>query len=170
MSYSCYIFGEVELSKFVRANDAASQIVEGYAGVAVPYVDSHFHLHKFEASRAALRRVLPTLGVTRFGNVQSIYIRKAIRTFAFWYGPIWRSRIRRSFTTTDHFYMPPVSCEGNWDTLLLERPAKESAGSVEVAVHPGSGDSWRSVQRSAVLRFAEAAKARGHELVGWRQI
>jgi predicted glycoside hydrolase/deacetylase ChbG (UPF0249 family) len=133
-------------------------------GVSISHVDSHGHLHRYGVFRRALEQVLPRFGITKVRNVQDIYLRRLIRSPNYWLGPMWRRAVMKRFTTTDHFYMPTSAGDTDWCEPLLERVTD---GTLEVGVHPGYTEPWRNEERQAVPRFVEAARRRGHELIGW---
>jgi chitin disaccharide deacetylase len=136
-------------------------------GVKLTHVDSHCHLHKFAPFRQALERALPQLGICRVRNAQDIYLRRRLASPTFWLGARWRRALALKFTTTDHFYMPAGDSDASWDELL-GRPLLGST--LEIGVHPGYEESWRSFERQAIQAFAREAVARGHQLVGWRDV
>jgi predicted glycoside hydrolase/deacetylase ChbG (UPF0249 family) len=137
------------------------------AGVEVSHVDSHRHVHKLPAVREALERVLPRFGIRRVRTVQDVYLRKPLTSPTFWVGRRWRGRLAAAFETTEHLYLPSSAHDVDWDEPLLERCARLSGRSLEVAVHPGSLEGWRDEERGTILRFAPAARAAGHELISW---
>ena len=137
------------------------------AGVDVSHVDSHRHLHKYEVFRTALERVLPRLGIERVRNVQDVYLRRPMLSPTVWFGRVWRRRLMRSFVTTDHFYMPTSAGDSTWEGVWSRIPP---AASLEVGVHPGFDQDWRSAERVGVAAFCESARAAGHELVAWHEI
>ena len=140
-------------------------------GVPIHHVDSHGHLHKFGPFREALARVLPKLGITRVRGVQDLYLKKPLRSFTYWFGPLHKARIRARFATTDRFYMPSSAWDLDWEQPLVERLAKlDPSSTIEVGVHPGYTEPWRDVERRGILRFAELAKQAGHQLIGWRDV
>jgi predicted glycoside hydrolase/deacetylase ChbG (UPF0249 family) len=138
------------------------------AGVPVSHVDSHRHLHKLPAVRRALERVLPRFGIRRVRNVQDVFLRRARTSPTYWLGPLWRRRLMRAFTTTEHFYMPTGLGDDRWDRRLVDVMPSLS-GSLEVGVHPGA-DGWRADERDGALRFAAGLRADGYRLIGWRDV
>jgi hypothetical protein len=56
----------------------------------------------------------------------------------------------------------------SWTTRLLDRRSRTA--SMEVGVHPGYQEPWRDAERRAIMEFAIAARAAGHELIGWRDL
>lgn len=137
-------------------------------GVSISHVDSHGHLHRFGPFREALRRVLPRFSIRKVRNVQDVYLRRPVKSPNYWFGPLWRRGIVRHFTTTAHFYMPTSAGDAAWWDPLLARSFQGQT--LEVGVHPGHAESWRRDEREGILRFAEAARARGHSLIGWREL
>ncbi|HEU4450246.1 MAG TPA: ChbG/HpnK family deacetylase [Gaiellaceae bacterium] len=139
------------------------------AGVPVSHVDSHRHLHKLAPFRAALRRVLPGFGIERVRTVQDVYLGRPLLAATYWVGPLWRRPLRRSFRTTDHFYMPASTGDLGWADELLGRVGDLPGGTLEVGVHPGP-EGWRADERRSAVRLAASARALGHELVSWREV
>jgi predicted glycoside hydrolase/deacetylase ChbG (UPF0249 family) len=139
------------------------------AGVEPSHVDSHRHLHKLPPVRRALERVLRRQGIVRVRNVQNVFLRPQPTSPTYWLGRLWAGPLRRAFTTTDRFYMPTGLADAGWEETLLDS-LRGFAGSLEVGVHPGFEEEWRSDERRGVLRFAERARAEGHELVPWTAI
>jgi hypothetical protein len=138
-------------------------------GVRPSHVDSHGHLHKFKPFRVALKNVLPRFGISKIRNVQNVYLRKPLKSPTFWLGFWWRGKIMKLFTTTDNFFMPmSEQMDLTWPTELLAR--MHSNLSLEVGVHPGHAEPWRDGERQAIYAFAQAAKAQGHSLVGWKDL
>jgi len=138
------------------------------SGVRISHVDSHGHLHKFKPFRVALREVLPRFGLTKVRSVQTIYLKKPLKSPTFWCGPVWRRRLRALFTTTPDFFMPTPADTDTWPERLLATVAPGTT--IEVGVHPGYQESWRVLDRQAVLAFAAAARARGHRFITWNDV
>jgi predicted glycoside hydrolase/deacetylase ChbG (UPF0249 family) len=138
-------------------------------GVAISHVDSHRHLHKLTPFRRALERVLPRFGIERVRTVQDVYLTRPFVGATYWMGSLWRRPLRRSFRTTDHFYMPASTGDLGWADELLERVDDLPGATLEVGVHPGP-DGWRDDERRSAERFAAAAPALGHELISWRAV
>lgn len=140
------------------------------AGVEVSHVDSHRHVHKLPAVREALERVLPRFGIQRVRTVQDVYLQRPLTSPTYWIGHRWRGPLAAAFQTTEHLYLPSSAHDVGWDAPLLERCARLSGPSLEVAVHPGSREGWRDEERGTLLRFAPAARAAGHELISWNAL
>jgi hypothetical protein len=138
-------------------------------GVEISHVDSHRHLHKLAPLQAALRSVLPRFGIERVRTVQDVYLSRPLLSATYWVGPLWRRPLRRSFRTTDHFYMPASTGDLGWTDGLLERVGGLPGITLEVGVHPGY-DGWRDDERRSANRLRERAGELGHELVSWREI
>lgn len=139
------------------------------SGVEISHVDSHRHLHKLAPFRAALRRVLPGFGIERVRSVQDVYLTRALLGATYWVGSMWRRPLRRSFRTTDHFYMPASTGDLGWADELLRRVDELPGATLEVGVHPGP-DGWRADERRCARRLSARAGELGHELVSWRTI
>ena len=137
-------------------------------GVEISHVDSHRHVHKLPSFREALVRVLPAFGIERVRAVQGVYLRKPRKSPTYWLGGRWQKALARTFTTTDHMYMPTSAGDVAWEQPLAEI-ARGLDGTLEVGVHPGYGD-WRDGERTSVLAFAELARRDGHELVSWKAL
>jgi predicted glycoside hydrolase/deacetylase ChbG (UPF0249 family) len=136
-------------------------------GIPVSHVDSHGHLHKFKPFRQALERVLPRLGIRRVRSVQDVYLTRPLKSPTFWFGPLWRAKLRRRFEAPEHFFMPDSLADRDWPTALL---ARLKGASLEVGVHPGYQEAWRAADRAAVQDFTGRAKAAGHEIIGWKDL
>jgi predicted glycoside hydrolase/deacetylase ChbG (UPF0249 family) len=139
------------------------------SGVEVSHVDSHRHLHKLAPFQAALRSVLPRFGIERVRTVQDVYLRRPALGATYWVGSFWRRPLRRSFRTTDHFYMPASTGDLGWTDDLLRRVGELPGATLEVGVHPGP-DGWRDDERRSAARLSARARQLGHELVTWREI
>ncbi|MGH3024511.1 MAG: carbohydrate deacetylase [Gaiellaceae bacterium] len=139
------------------------------AGVEISHVDSHRHLHKLAPFRTALERVLPGFGIERVRTVQDVYLSRPFLRATYWVGSRWRQPLRRSFRTTDHFYMPASTGDLGWADNLLRRIGDLPGATLEVGVHPGP-DGWREDERHSAARLSAAARELGHELVSWRDL
>ncbi|MGH3037180.1 MAG: carbohydrate deacetylase [Gaiellaceae bacterium] len=144
-----------------------SAVREG--GVEISHVDSHRHLHKLAPFQAALRNVLPRFGVERVRTVQDVYLSRPLLAATYWVGSVWRRPLRRSFRTTDHFYMPASTGDLGWADSLLGRVGELRGATLEVGVHPGF-DGWRDDERRSAVRLGDRARELGHELVPWREV
>lgn len=140
-------------------------------GVAIHHVDSHGHLHKFGPFRAALARVLPKVGLSRVRGVQDLYLKKPLKSFTYWFGPVQKRRIKAAFDTTDFFYMPSSAWDDAWEAPLVSRLGQlPRDATIEVGVHPGYAEEWRAKEHHGILRFAELARQAGHTLIGWKDV
>jgi len=136
-------------------------------GVPVSHVDSHRHLHKLKPFRAALRRVLPRLGIRRVRGAQDVWLRRPLLRATYWWGPKWRRALAEGFVTTDHFYMPSSAGDRDWDRRLLARVRTLPGRTLEVGVHPGSEEPWRAEELRSLAVFVRHARDEGHELASW---
>jgi hypothetical protein len=136
-------------------------------GVPISHVDSHGHVHKYKPLREALRRVLPRFGIRRVRTVQNMFLRRPLKSPAYWLGPWWRRAINRQFLTTPHFYMPTTAWDRDWTAAVLERLP---VGFIEVGVHPGVTEAWRNDERIECARFGRAARERGHSVLTWNDL
>ena len=159
----------IPVEQIVREAEAQLAFLRD-SGVPVSHVDSHRHMHKLGPFREALARVLPRFGVTRVRNAQDVWLRRPLKSPTYWYGAVWRRRLMRRFTTTDHFYMPTSAADTAWDAALLAAVRALPGRTLEVGVHPGYDEDWRTDERTTVLRFAEAARGAGHTLVPWTEV
>lgn len=137
------------------------------AGVQVSHVDSHRHVHKLGSFRRALASVLPALGIRRVRTAQDVYLTRPLTSLTYWAGPRWRRRLRKTFETTDHFFMAAVP-DPPWSTPLAAQLAG-TRGSLEIGVHPGRALDWRDRDRRAVLELAAGLDDRV-ELIDWRSL
>ena len=154
-----------ELEREVAAQIDA--VLEG--GVTVSHVDSHRHLHKYGPFRAALERVLPRYGIRRVRTVQDVYLRRPWKSPTFWIGPAWRHKLRRSFVTTDHFYMGTSAGDRTWDGLGTLVAAFPQDRTLEIGMHPGYEEPWREAERIALADFVASIHG-AHALVGWSDL
>jgi predicted glycoside hydrolase/deacetylase ChbG (UPF0249 family) len=160
------LLGRLPVDQLEREIVAQVEAVRGQ-GVPVSHVDSHRHLHKYLSFRRALRRALPRLGIARVRNVQDVYLRRPLVSPTVWLGRRWRRDLMAGFATTDHFYMPATAGDTMWNELLLRLPLGDT---LEVGVHPGYEEEWRTNERRAVHEFAPAATKQGHTLISWREV
>lgn len=138
-------------------------------GVEISHVDSHRHLHKLPSFRRALERALPRFGIRRVRAVQDIFLRRPLGSPTYWLGGRWQRRLARTFTTTDHMYMPTSAGDSDWEEPLAAAIRRLSGATLEVGAHPGYRD-WRDGERRSLLAFAAIARREGHELVSWREL
>jgi predicted glycoside hydrolase/deacetylase ChbG (UPF0249 family) len=138
-------------------------------GVPVSHVDSHRHLHKFRPIREALARTLPRFGLVRVRNVQDVYLRRPLRSPTYWLGRRWRRAIMAAYVTTDHFYMPTSAADTSWDVLATRLTQFSPSATIEIGVHPGYAESWRSRERDGLEAFVTRAR-RAHRFLGWKEI
>jgi len=152
------------------AREMAAQIARVRdLGVALSYVDSHGHLHKFAPFRRALAEVLPRFGIRRVRTAQNVYLRRPLKSPTYWLGPGWSRAIAWDFVTTEHFYMPASTGDVDWAAPVLARLCRLD-GVAEVGVHPGLDVAWRENDDRGAHAFAEAARAAGVALIGWRDL
>jgi chitin disaccharide deacetylase len=163
------LLGRLSLDEIEREIAAQIAFVAEH-GVSVSHVDSHRHLHKLGPFREALRSVLPQFGIERVRAVQDVWLRRPIGSATLWLGRSWRRAVAASFSTTDHFYMPSSANDLDWEEGLLATVRRLPGRTLEIGVHPGSLDAWRSEEQRSLLLFAEAASGDGHELVSWSAI
>lgn len=159
----------IPVDEIAREAEAQIRLIQS-RGVRISHVDSHGHLHKFRPFRAALARILPGLGITRVRSSQDIYLKKPWKSFNYWYGPVWRSKLRRMFRTTDHFYMPSSAWDENWSAPLLHLIGRLPGKTMEVGVHPGRTERWRDLERTGLHEFTVAARQAGHSVIGWKDL
>lgn len=161
--------GRLDVDQIARETEAQIRVVLD-AGVKVTHVDSHGHLHKFGPFREALRRALPRVGITRVRGVQDVYLRRPLKSFTYWFGPVWRRRLKAVFTTTDVFYMPSSAGDVAWPEPLLRRLERLGVNTVEVGVHPGGTEPWRRREFEGAVALGRLARAAGHELVDFSAV
>jgi predicted glycoside hydrolase/deacetylase ChbG (UPF0249 family) len=137
-------------------------------GVEVSHVDSHRHLHKFPPFRAALRRALPRLGITRLRGVQDVYLRRRPGSPTWWVGGRARRRVVDGFESTDHFFMPAKD-EPPWAGPLLGQLPRLGTATLEIGVHPGRAEPWRDRDRRETIELVRALGDRA-TLVDWRSL
>jgi chitin disaccharide deacetylase len=163
------ILGRLPQDQLVHEIAAQIALVRA-SGVEVSHVDSHRHVHKLPAIREGLRAALAQLGIRRVRNVQDVYLRRPLRSPTYWVGRIWRRWLMREFETTTHAYLPASAHDVAWHGVLLERCSVLRDGTMEIGVHPGTGDEWRIDERRSLASFVPAARLARHELVSWREL
>jgi predicted glycoside hydrolase/deacetylase ChbG (UPF0249 family) len=161
------VLGRLPVPQLEREIEAQLDWARSY-GIEVSHIDSHQHLHKYKPFREALARVLPRLALNRVRNVQDVYLRRPRPGPTALFGRRWRHELAARFTTTDHFYMPASAGDVSW-TVLLRRPDLQES-TVEIGVHPGEDEPWRSAEARGSAEFAREAMSLGHRLVTWREI
>lgn len=160
------LVGRLPVAEVEREISAQIEFVAA-SDVSISHVDSHRHLHKYPNVRLALDRVLPRYGISRVRTVQDVYMRRPLLSPTVWLGRHWKRELARHFQTTDHFYMPTTTGDRDWDGSLMGALADLGGETLEVGVHPGYEEDWRSSELRAATRFSKAATSAGHELVGW---
>jgi predicted glycoside hydrolase/deacetylase ChbG (UPF0249 family) len=160
--------GRVPVDQIEREMTAQIQFLLDQ-GVPLSHVDSHGHLHKFKPFVEAMKRVLPRFNLRRVRTAQDVYLRRPVQSPNYWLGGLWRRRIMRHFTTTDHLYMGnnPEDARKLGEGALLPLLRGET---IEVGVHPGHAEGWRDAERRAAQAFARRAAAAGHRFVTWNDI
>lgn len=156
------------IDQIVREITAQIEAVREH-DVEISHVDSHRHLHKLPSFRVALERALPRFGIRRVRTVQDVFLRRPLRSPTYWLGGRWQRRLARTFTTTDHMYMPTSAGDSDWEEPLAAAIRRLSGATLEVGAHPGYRD-WRDGERRSLLAFAVIARREGHELVSWREL
>jgi predicted glycoside hydrolase/deacetylase ChbG (UPF0249 family) len=152
------------------ARELAAQVTAvRSAGVDVSHVDSHKHVHKLPVFQTALRRTLPELAIDRVRNVQDVWLARPKANLTSWLGGRWGRALERTFTTTDHFYMPSTAHDRDWDRVA-ERLDELGGETLEVGIHPGTAEEWRRLEQEPLRRFVDALHSRGHELISWSEI
>ncbi len=137
-------------------------------GVALDYVDSHKHLHKFGPFAAALPEVLPRFGIETVRNAQTIFVGSTGRRPTAWFGRRWSRRIERRWRTTDHFFM----ADGDIDVAWWEHVPLDlgDRATLEVGCHPGTDVDWRDHERHGIEQLADRISAAGIETLRWRDL
>jgi len=161
------LLGRLDPREIAREAEAQIQVLLE-RGLPVSHVDSHRHLHKLAPFRTALAAVLPRLGLRRVRAAQDIYLRKRASSATYWLGRRWDAAVRKSFETTDHFFMPRRE-DPPWSEALLVRLRTLSGASLEVGVHPGRDEPWRDRDRREALTLARALPP-DVALVDWRTL
>ena len=162
------LIGELSVSDIERELRAQLSRLRDL-GVRISYVDGHGNLHKFAPFVAAMRNVLPKFGINKVRRTQNIYFEAALFNPNYWLGAFWNRAIDRSFYTTDGFFLPASTSNDQWPTQLRHR-LKSFHGVVELAVHPGSTDRWRSREEDHLRTFKREAVAEGIDFTGWKDL
>ncbi len=162
------ILGRLPVEQIVRETRAQLSLVRDF-GVKISHVDSHGHLHKFKPFRLALEEVLPYFGIRRVRAVQNLWVGKPFKSPTFWFSPIWRLIISHRFATTKHLF---VSASGLSETEAdaLVPILGGMQGSIELGVHPGANEAWRSRERDNIQRLVPRLMSAGHTMITWNDI
>jgi predicted glycoside hydrolase/deacetylase ChbG (UPF0249 family) len=137
-------------------------------GVSISHVDSHYHLHKLEPFRSALRDVLPGFGITRVRTAQNV--RAGLRPWrpTWWTGARTAARLGAMFTSTDWFVMLNDGWPRQWWTACADLLAGD--GTLEFGCHPGEREPWRRLERDAAVAFGQWCDERGIRRIDWRAL
>jgi len=163
------LMNRLSVAEIERETAAQIEVLVDH-GVRLSHVDSHGHLHKFGPFRTALERVLPKFGIRRVRNVQDVFVGRPLKSFTYWFGPLWRRRLTSRFATTSHFFMPLGTPRERWTEPVLARLPRSPKETLEIGVHPGGAETWRDEQRESIETFATEARQRGHQLIGWSEL
>jgi predicted glycoside hydrolase/deacetylase ChbG (UPF0249 family) len=154
----------------VRRETAAQIACLRDMGLQVSHVDSHGHIHKYGVFQKALATTLPRFGITKVRIAQDVHLDfKPLRP-TYWLGGWWRSRLRRRWASTDHFFMPVAGrSDPEWPSKLRKRIRGVVDGVMEIGVHPGY-EGWRDGERKCLQDFVAGAVEDGHRLISWHDL
>ena len=136
-------------------------------GVSVSHVDTHGQLHELPVFARALARVLPRHGLQRVRNVRNVHLHPRWRHPAHWLVATYLPAVQGPWRSTDWFYAPRAAGDVEWPERLLRRPW---TGTLEVGVHPGRAEEWRSRERDDAMRLRELLRDRCIPLVAWQSV
>ena len=101
-------------------------------------------------------------------NAQNIFLDKKYSSPSFWLNSWFKRNIKRNFHTTDFFYMNTNYKNYKWPEHLSKLKIN---GSIEVGVHPGSKESWRSHEVETSLILADLIKKNDKfNLISWNDL
>lgn len=160
------LLGKIAVDDVARETEAQLGLLRD-SGVPLSHVDSHGHTHKLGPMRRALDRVLPRFGIKRVRTAQNVFASPALFRATRWMGKYWDREIRKHWLTTDDFYMMSSENEtlsqAQLDAMLLGN------GVLEAGFHPGSLETWRVAEQSALQHFRDACRERGVLLITWNE-
>jgi predicted glycoside hydrolase/deacetylase ChbG (UPF0249 family) len=160
------------LAGLLSENDIAREIdaqlgkMSDY-GVSVSHVDTHGQLRELPVFAHALARVLPRHGVQRVRNVRNVRLQPQWRHPAHWFVARWLPVEKAPWRSTDWFYAPRATGDSEWPERLLRHPW---TGTLEVGVHPGRAEEWRSRERDDAARLRELLRDRCIPVVAWAAV
>lgn len=164
------LLGGLSVDEIARETESQLSRLRDF-GIPISHVDSHGHLHKFRPFREALRRVLPKFGIRRVRRVQTIYLRKPLRSPTFWLGRHWDASLMKSFVSTEAFYMSTGLQEApDWVEQIISKMNQRHFQTVEIGVHPGTLEPWRAAELLALLEIQRIAQLRNHSLVSFHAL
>ena len=160
------LLGKISTDDVARETEAQLSLLRD-CGVPLSHVDSHGHTHKLGPMRRALDKVLPRFGIMRVRTAQNVFASPSPFRATRWMGKYWDREIRKHWLTTDDFYMMSSENErlsrAQLDAMLLRN------GVLEAGFHPGSLETWRVAEQSALQHFGNACRERGLQLITWNE-
>ncbi|MDH4169448.1 MAG: ChbG/HpnK family deacetylase [Acidimicrobiia bacterium] len=135
-------------------------------GIAIDYVDSHKHLHKYPVFARALDEVLPQFGIHTVRRPQDRFAGARYRRPSAWLGPMLARRIRTRWQTSDHFFM----ADGDPDVAWWDEAPLSESTSLEIGCHPGRSVPWRDNERRGIEAVVDRWAVAGHHPQRWRDL
>jgi predicted glycoside hydrolase/deacetylase ChbG (UPF0249 family) len=161
------MLGRISVEQIIHETEAQLNVFKE-AGLKLSHVDSHTNLHKIGPFYKALCKVLPRYGIKRMRNVQNIFIKKPKKGFTYWYSWISRQKIMNTFITTENVFMAIDPENEEWVNPLIKM--MPLPGILEVGVHPGTKEFWRSKETENILIFSSKIRERGYTILNWNQL
>lgn len=153
-----------EIAQEIRAQIA--KVVSN--GVRVDYADSHGHMHKLKPFREALEQVLPSFGIKKVRNAQTIFLTPKYTSPTYVARRHFSNELTRRFDTTSEFYMPTSTADRRWGEVLVGR-LDSSDRSIEIGIHPGLNNKAGSEEPDA-QHFTELCLDAGHRMISWKDL
>ena len=160
------LLGLINLEDVV--NEIKSQIsILTDNGIKVSHIDSHGNVHKLPVFQRALETALPNFDINKVRREQNIfknqvkdsYIKKQINNY-------FTKKKSKIFKETDYFYMPAHSYDGEWTEFLLTTlNSLKQEKVIEIAVHPGTEEYYRTFEYKEILSFNNKIKDTNHQMI-----
>lgn len=138
------------------------------SGIKISHIDSHGHIHKLPIFSRTLSKIKSKIQIEKMRNAQNIFLDKKYSSPSFWLNSWLKKNIKKNFHTTDFFYMNTNYNNHKWPEHLSSLKIN---GSIEVGVHPGSKEGWRSQEVETSLILADLIKKNDEfNLISWNDL
>ncbi|MDR0940068.1 MAG: ChbG/HpnK family deacetylase [Mediterranea sp.] len=138
------------------------------SGVEISHLDSHGHLHKFPAFLLAMREVVKRTGIYKIRRVQNMFVHRPTISLSGILNSLFNMYIAKNFETTDYFYMPANQMDIFWgEAINRQMESLRPEATIEIGVHPGHVDAWRSDEYRDMLHFVQMINRDKHRFINW---
>lgn len=161
-------------ARLVRVEDIKTEMEAQYlaierGGVSISHVDGHGHNHRLPQSIQALYELSQDLGFTCVRRCQNIVVGREGLLSRLINNPMQRRLVRAGFRMTDYFAMNAGhSNDVAWFSRLIDNLPD---GIMEIGVHPGSDEVWRTIDTEDCYRHNKGSLAtKGIEMITYKEI